>query len=427
MLNTKVYRLAHLIIGCIVLLWTAMPANAQTRITSPYSRFGLGELMFNKNFRNIGMGGIGIGHRSNLSVNNLNPASYTAIDSTSFVFEATAFSHYYQQQTVAQKQMGNYTSLANLSFAFPVTGWWGVGVGLKPFSAMGYKIRNTVEYDQAGTINYLYEGAGGINQVFIGNSFMPFKGLSIGVNASFLFGSLERHSTVYSDSTGFFLANQIKANHVADWHFGFGAQYELKLSNNRHITFGATYGPSTSISTRQTETIQRMLPGFTRFDTISHNEGTRGSLQIPSYWGAGVFARINNNLAVGFDYQTQNWEQFTIFDAPDNNLKNTSQFAVGLQFNPSVQTFSNFLSRMEYTAGFRYGQTYLNLNNQAIDEFGISFGIGLPIRRSLNGINLGFEFGQRGTTENSLIKENIYRINVGVNIHERWFMRRRFF
>lgn len=403
-----------------------LPAGAQTRITSPYSRFGLGELMFNQNFRNISMGGVGIGHRSFLTVNNLNPASYTAIDSTSFVFEATAFSHYYQQSTADQRQLGNYTSLANLSFAFPVKRWWGVGIGLKPFSTMGYKILNTTIHPQEGGIKYLYEGSGGINQVFIGNAFMPFKGLSVGVNASFLFGSMERHSSVFSDSTGFFLANQIKANHVSDWHFGFGAQYELRFPNNRHITFGAIYGPATSINVWQTETIQRMLPGFTRFDTICHYEGTKGSMPIPMYWGAGVFTRINAQWAAGFDFQTQNWEKFELFDTP-GNLNNTYQFAMGFQLNPSVQTFSNFLSRIEYRAGFRYGQTYLNLNNQAINEFGISFGIGLPIRRTFNGLNLGFEFGQRGTTQNNLIKENLYRINIGVNIYERWFLRRRFF
>jgi len=413
-------------IGICALVLAVLPATAQTRITSPYSRLGVGELMFNQNFRNLGMGGIGMGYRSNQSVNYLNPASYTAIDSTSFVFEATVFSHFFQQQTASQSQSGNYTSLANLSFSFPVKRWWGVGFGLKPFSAIGYKILNSAENDQLGVVNYLYEGVGGINQVFIGNAFMPFKGFSVGVNASYLFGSMERHSSVYSDSTGFFLTNQIKANQVSDWHFGFGAQYELTLSNNRHVTFGATFGPATAINTKQSETIQRMLPGFTRFDTISHYEGAKGTMLIPSYWGAGVFARLNSHWAAGFDIQTQNWEEYKIFDTP-GNLNNTYQFALGLQHNPSVQTFSNFLSRLEYRAGFRYGQTYLNLNNQAINEFGISFGIGMPIRRTYNGLNIGFEFGQRGTTENNLIRENIYRINIGVNIHERWFLRRRFF
>jgi len=413
-------------LSILALLLLILPAAAQTRITSPYSRFGVGELMFNQNFRNMGMGGIGIGYRSNLSVNQLNPASYSAADSTSFVFEATAFSHFYQQQTTAESQIGNYTSLGNLAFGFPVKRWWGVGLGLKPFSNVGYKVLNSVVDEQIGTVNYLYEGAGGINQVFIGNSFRLFKGFSVGMNASYLFGSIDRHASVSSDSTGFFLANQIKSNQVSDWHFGLGAQYELKLAENRNLTVGVIYGPATSINIKQTETIQRLLPGFTNFDTISYYEGEKGSLNLPAYWGAGVFGRFNSQWAGGFDFQMQNWEEYKIFDTP-GNLNNTYQFALGLQHNPSVQTFSNLISRLEYRAGFRYGQTYLNLNDQAINEFGISFGIGIPIRRTNNGLNLGFEFGQRGNTENDLIKENLYRINIGVNIYERWFVRRRFF
>jgi len=414
------------IIGVIVLLFVILSASAQTRITSPYSRFGVGELLFNQNYRNMGMGGIGIGYRSNQSVNYLNPASYTAIDSTSFVFEASFFSHYYQQQTLAQSQIGNYTSLANLSFSFPVTKWWGVGTGIKPFSAVGYKVLDSTINDQVGTINYLYEGSGGINQVFIGNAFKPFKGFSIGVNASYLFGSIDRQSSVSSDSIGFFLTQQIKSNQVSDWHFGFGTQYELNFSNNRKLIIGATFGPETKINTKQTETIRRSLPGLTQFDTISHDPGQAGNLLLPAYWGAGIFARINNQWAGGFDFQQQNWANYEIFDTP-GNLNNTFQFAAGVQHNPSVQTFSGFLSRLEYRAGFRYGQTYLNLNNQAINEFGISFGVGMPIRRTYNGLNFGFEFGQRGTTDNNLIKENLYRINVSVNVYERWFVRRRFF
>jgi hypothetical protein len=382
--------------------------------------------MFNQNFRNMGMGGIGVGYRSNNSVNDVNPASYTAIDSTSFVFEALAFSHFYDQRTQTEKQMGNYTSLANLAFSFPIKRWWGIGAGLKPFSAVGYKVMSSSVDDQVGTINYLYEGSGGINQVFIGNSFRIFKGLSVGVNTSYLFGSMERHTTVNSDSTGFFQTNQIKANQVNDFYFGFGAQYHHKISDTRNITFGATFGPGTSISTREMETVQRLLPGFTSYDTISHYEGVKGSLYLPSYWGAGVFARLNSQWAGGLDFQWQNWEKFEIFDAQEN-LNNTYNIALGVKHNPNVQTYSNFLSRLEYQAGLRYGQTYLNLNEQAINEFGISFGISMPIRRTLNGLNVSFELGQRGSTENNLIKENLYRINIGVNVHERWFVRRRFY
>ncbi|NLM91582.1 MAG: hypothetical protein GX168_01420 [Bacteroidales bacterium] len=413
-------------ISFVSLILILLPAVAQTRITSPYSRFGVGELLYNQNFRNLGMGGLGIGYRSNLSVNDVNPASYTAIDSTSFVFEATAFSHFYHQTTRTEEQIGNYTSLANLSFSFPVTRWWGVGIGLKPFSAVGYKVISSSVDEEVGTVNYLYEGSGGINQVFIGNSFNVYKGLSLGMNASYLFGSMERHTTVNSDSAGFFQTNHNRANQVNDLYLGFGAQYFHKFSDSRNLTLGVIFGPGTDISTREMETVQRLLPGFTTYDTISHYEGVKGSLYLPSYWGAGFFARLNNQWAGGMDFKWQNWEKFELYET-QQNLNNTYQIGLGVQHNPNVQTYSNFFSRLEYRAGLRYGQTYLNLNEQAINEFGISFGVSMPVRRTLNGLNVSFELGQRGSTDNNLIKENLYRINIGVNIQERWFVRRRFY
>ncbi|HSV89345.1 MAG TPA: hypothetical protein VLH61_11950 [Bacteroidales bacterium] len=426
MLKIPTYVNRVILLGIIAMALASFPAIAQTRITSPYSRFGVGELMFNQTFRNLGLGGIGVAYRSNLTINNLNPASYTATDSTSFIFEATLLSHFYQHQTVAKSQIGNFTSLGNLSFSFPLTRWWGVGMGLKPFSAMGYKVSNNLIDEQFGVVNFIYEGSGGINQLFIGNAFSVFKGLSVGINASYLFGSLDRSASVSSDSIGFFLANQIKSQRVNDWHFGFGAQYEHRISPESYLNIGVIFAPETTIKTLESEMIRTRLPGFTIYDTTSYVERVGGHMNMPAYFGVGVFARLNEHWAGGFDFIWQNWENFNVNNTP-GNLINTNQYAVGVKFRPTLQAFGGLWNRLEYRAGFRYGQTYLNLNNYPIDEFGISFGLHIPIRRTNNGINLGFEFGQRGTTEHNLIKENIYRINFGVNIYERWFIRRRFF
>jgi len=402
------------------------PTIAQTRISSPYSRFGVGELLFNQNFRNLGMGGIGIGYRSNNSVNSVNPASYSAVDSTSFVFEATGFSHFYHAQTATQSQMGNYTSLSTLSLSFPVTRWLAIGAGVKPFSAVGYKVNNQIFDATFGQINFTYEGSGGINQLFFGTSVVPFQGLSLGVNASYLFGDISRSASVSSDSTGFFLTNQIKGHRIRGWHLGFGAQYEFVFSENRYLTLGVIYGMETSVGSERTETIRRRLPGVTVYDTTLHVLADAGSMILPMYFGAGITGRINEHWMAGFDFQTQNWANFSI-NNQDENLNNTFQCAFGVRYRPSPRTFGGFFTRLEYKAGLRFAQNYLNINNQPQNEFGISFGVYMPIRRTNNGINLGFEFGQRGSTENNLIKENLFRINLGVNIYERWFIRTRFF
>lgn len=401
-------------------------ASGQTRITSPYSYYGLGELRFNQNFQNMGMGGLGVGFRSNASVNDVNPASYAATDTLSFVFEATFFSHFYQQSNKDIKQTGNYTALGNLAFSSPITRWWKIGFGLKPFSSMGYKIKDSSSDEQVGTMNFLYEGSGGINQVFVGTAITPFKGFSLGMNASYLFGNLERHTTSFSDSTAIWLTNKIVSNEVSGWHLGLGTQYHLNLSETGSVTFGLIYGAQQEIGVTRNETVRRTLSGMSGYDTLQYNTGLAGELTLPMYWGGGVYTRFNNRWAAGVDFQQQNWADYKIFGNSDG-LNNSYQLALGVKHNPDLQTFSNVFNRLEYRAGFRYGQSYLSPNGHALDEFGISFGLGIPLRRSLSGLNIGFDMSRRGTTEHSLIKENFYRINIGVNVYERWFLRRRFF
>ena len=410
----------------LTLLLLVVTAPAQTRITSPYSFYGLGELRFNQNIQNMGMGGLGIGYRSNRSINDVNPASYAAIDSMSFLFEGTLFSHFYQQETTTANQWGNYTTLGNLSFSTPATRWLSFGFGLKPFSSMGYKIRDAAFDEQAGTMNFQYEGSGGINQTFVGAAITPFKGFSLGVNASYLFGALERNTLAFSDTAGVFVTSRVVNNHVSGWHFGMGTQYHMRLGEQGALTLGLIAGLDQEVSVENAEVLRRRMPGTARFDTLSVSGIQTGTMLLPRYLGAGVYARFNNQWRAGVDFYRQNWADYRILDE-DGGLINSHQVAAGVQYNPDVQTFSNIFSLIEYRAGMRYGQTYLNPNGHALDEFGISFGLGIPLRRSLSTINIGFEMSQRGTTEHNLIQENFYRFNIGVSVYERWFMRRRFF
>ncbi len=424
--NTIAIKPVKLFLSVISLFFILSAVNAQNRINSPYSLYGVGELRLNQNFSNMGMGGIGVAYRSNRTINEVNPAAYTRLDTTSFVFEATLFSLFAEQQTLEQSQQSNYTSLGSLSFGFPVTKWWAFGFGLKPFSSVGYQVSDASFDEQYGNIDYLYEGMGGINQVFMGTAVEPLRGLSFGVNASYLFGNLDHHTTVSSDSAGFFQTSMINNNQVNGWHMALGVQYEHRFSEQRSLTLGAIYGNEAGINAEKNEIIRRLLPGVTRYDTIRQTEVASGKLTIPSYYGAGAFMRFNQHWQAGLDFTFQNWEDYRAFDTPED-LNNSYQVAFGMQHSPEVTTFATFLSRMNYRAGFRYGQSYMKPNGNSIDEFGISFGVGIPIRRSLSGLNIGVEYSQRGTTDDNLIKENFFRINLGVNVYERWFIRRRFF
>ncbi len=416
--------LASLLI--LIVLATLSPLQAQNRINMPYSMYGVGEIRFNHFYQNKGMGGINQGFRSNMHVNDVNPASYTAADTTSFVFDVTMVSHFYRQETDVVRQDADYISLGNISIAFPVTRWWAVGAGIKPYSLMGYNIRDVEQYDEDMTIHYLYRGSGGLSQLFIGTAINPVGNLSLGMNASYLFGKLEREATVSADGAGIHHTNKLETDHARGWILGFGMQYEFLFSENRNLVVGATYGHQDDIRLNSTEVLRRRIPGMGFYDTIYQAEHINGRLSLPGYYGVGMYGRINQNWSAGLDYQWQNWEDFSLPNR-QSNFNNSYRVAAGVEYRPTVETFSRFFHRMRYSAGIRYGQSYVYQGNVPHNEFGISFGLFVPVRRAFSGLNVGFEYSQRGSLDNHPMKENFYRLNVGINVYERWFIRRRFF
>ena len=77
--------------------------------------------------------------------------------------------------------------------------------------------------------------------------------------------------------------------------------------------------------------------------------------------------------------------------------------------------------------GIRTKKTGLKINGESINEFGISFGVGLPVGNNfLSNANLGFEFGNRGTTNKNLIKENFINFQLSLSLNDRWFQKRKF-
>jgi hypothetical protein len=406
--------------------------KSQSRINSPYSMFGPGEIKGNEYFRNMGMGGISQGFRSNQSVNYMNPASYTSVDSLSFIFDGTVFAHLYQQRYSGEKQTSLFSNLGGLNFAFPATRWWGVAAGILPWSLSGYQISDFQTDNDYGRVNFLYEGSGGINQVYLGNAIKPFRGLSVGLNVAFLFGRLEDISTAYSDSAGFFRTVWSDTREVRGLMLTSGIQYQISMGASRNLTLGASYaGPATLDITRN-NFVYRILPlgAAAIIDTLNTSVDRNGKMEIPAAMAAGVFMQFNPRWSAGLDYQSQNWSEYRTFNE-NHNLNDAYQVRFGTSFRPRQETFSGYLSRLEYRGGLRYGQSHLSLTDntgirQAFSEFGISFGIGLPVPRSLSTVNLGFEYAQRSSGNSSLINENFFRFNIGVNVYERWFVRRKF-
>lgn len=378
----------------------------------------------------MAMAGVNQAIYNPLFVNNANPASYTAFDSLSFVFDVSLHARLVNMSTATASQSSDYASLGNLLFGFPVTSFWKASFGLLPYSSTGYKMTDHQVDPIWDNYNNVYEGDGGINQFYVGSSFDLTRNLSIGLNAAYLFGTINHSSSIeFPDTLYRFNSRTVNSNRIHDFLLTYGIMYHKQLKNGFHYTLGGSFLAKTRLGTtadRITYTYTSVGSGVDlRRDTIDLVQDSKENITLPMGIGAGVSIGKGNKWLVGTDFKYTQWEDFN-FLASAEPLVNNMQVALGGFYNPSTSTVSNYLSRLTYRAGIRYSDGYLQLRNKRIDEFGISFGVGLPLPRTSSTINLAFEVGSRGTKEENLINENYVKFTLGLSIFERWFVIRKY-
>jgi len=439
------FKFSYFLVSLVLAASFDCNSFSQTSISSPYSRYGIGDLQSTQNIRNISMGGISYGFRDSSMVNYANPASYTAFDTLSFVFETGVSTQFDQLQTSNIRQVSNYTSLANLVFGFHITRWWGASIGMLPFSSMGYNISDYQTQQNFGLMETQYQGSGGLNQFYIGNAFKLLKSLSIGFNTSYIYGTLNNTRTVsFPDSISVLAVQLINSTQVHDFMFNYGLQYEKRfgirnnkksITNKYKLAIGFVYNASTPLSSTQDSFAYRFFTTSTGTqsirDTIVNSENTKGKIKLPQAFGGGItlgkeeIPGKTDSWLIGFDYKTQNWANFSDFGVKDS-LKNSMSASFGMEYTPKNGIVSNYWRRIHYRIGARYDKTYLELHNSQLSEYAVGFGFGLPLRRSKTSINLGVEAGQRGTINNELVKEDFVQVVFSLSVYEYWFIKHHF-
>lgn len=427
------------LLATAIILTCSFSVFAQVRIGSPYSRFGIGDLS-NINapvFQSLG--GSAIGMRSSSFVNPWNPASYTAFDSTSFIFEGGVYSQSLTLKTVNTSQNSGYSSIGTLLFGFPVTKHLKASFGLMPYSSVGYNIGESsslvVSPDSSTHVKNVYAGDGGINKVYMGLGYQLSKNFSVGVNVDFLFGTINRNSTSnLPDDTYAMSYLQNTSIRVHDFSYNFGMQYTTKIGTDKHFTLGAVYTPAIDLKANHDTTNSLVSPTNPDliFYTVNQSTDVKGKIHIPQAIGGGFSFEKEAKFLIAGDVYYQNWEKFKIFNQTDS-LKNSLKASLGVQFIPNGNDYNHYYKRIRFRMGINYHQSYLQLNNQQINDFGVSFGLGLPLKKgqselnSKSCVNVGLEFGKRGTTDFSLIKENYVRLTVSLSLYDSWFRKLKFY
>jgi hypothetical protein len=423
----------RLYISFIIFFSFVLRVNAQNEISSPYSAFGLGYLSNINSIRNISMGRIGIGTRDNFTINIANPASYTAFDTTSFLFEGGVTGNYTVLKSEDFSEKVTSASLSHLVLGFPISRWWKSSIGLLPFSTVGYHVIDNVYSESAGNTVYTFEGSGGLSRFNWGNAIQPFKFLSLGVNFSYLFGNIDRIQDITFPDSTYFLNTKVNNTIVlGDLYYEFGMQYFTEIKKDIKLVVGATYHPTVNINAKK-DFLARSYLGeisdveFFR-DTIDY-KNEEGFVKLPGGFGLGFSMTRINQWNFGLDYKFDKWEDYGSFNE-DDSLVNSQTIAVGGQIVPDNAS-NSYLKKMEYRIGARYYDSYLKLRGEHLNGFGITFGLGLPLRSiavkgSKSMINIGIEAGKRGTLEKALIQENYLNFYFGISIYESWFFKRRY-
>ena len=406
--------------------------NAQTGINSPYSRYGLGQLNSeNMNTISMSMGGLSIAIHDPTALNPANPASYGSLDSASFLFEIGVAGNITTLKTTSLDESGYDATLSYIFVGFPITRWWKSGIGIMPFSKIGYNIEVLIEVPNFSNVVHSFSGDGGLNQVFWGNGFNVTKKLRAGVDITYLFGQSSRTSTVYYPDSVFIFGTRVESKiNGGGFIFDYGIQYDIDINNTMQATIGATYANKFNLNASRSYLSKTITGGYGDEveyikDTIEYIQDDKGSIVIPQRFGVGFVLKKQDNWLIGVDFEWQNWEEFAVYDIPDT-LINSYHVTIGGQYMPKHTNISSLFKRMTYRGGIRYNQSYLKFGDTRINEFGISFGVGFPMRKSKTGLDIGIEIGRRGTTKDLLIQENFVNMSLGISIQEHWFHKRKY-
>ena len=413
-----------------LMLGSALMVNAQSGTNSPYSQYGLGVLSEQASGFNRGMNGVGLGFHEHNQVNFLNPASYAALDSMTFIFDAGV-----SGQITNFEENGVRKNAKNSSFEYAVAGFRlvrhvGMSFGILPFTNVGYNYCRSEWVNKDDKEDYYtntYNGEGGLHQAYVGAGWSPVNGLSIGANVAYIWGSINRYVSNSYSNTAYKTLTRTYSTQVNSYKLDFGLQYTYQVDKENAVTLGLTYSPGHNLGASADMSIVSSNSQTSTADTLSYSIAK--AYKLPTMLGVGLMWNRNNQWKVGFDYTLQKWGSlsYPAFDGTNYALakgvyEDRSKFNLGAQYCYGERSRS-FFKRVAYRVGASYATPYYKVNGvDGPTEISVSAGFGIPIMNSYNNRSQLNISGQwvRSSAKN-LIKENYFRINIGFTFNEDWF------
>lgn len=427
----------------LFILALSFQLSAFSQENSPYSRYGVGDMIPNHNILNRGLGGIAAAYASGASVNFTNPAAYSALSSTVFDLGAEVDSRKLKSISPAKSFTANNALFSYMQLGFPIKMkkankkdiFLGVNIGLKPTSRISYKIAKFERLPGIDSLVTFYEGNGGINEAYVGTG-LAIKNFSIGFNVGYMFGNKDYSTqlTFLNDTVSYYESISSAKTNFGGMLFNGGIQYKIKLNKNTLLRLGG-YG-SLKQNLSATKDLLRETVVFdedgvsTRIDSV-YEKSLDGTLVYPASYGFG-FTLQQPNWLVGADFEMTQWKDYRFYGEKDF-VHDNWKLRVGAEYFPanegtSIRKYFNFV---KYRAGFYYGPDNVRLTS-SIPEYAFTFGAGFPLKlrktyyETQNSIlNVSAEIGSRGDKSTNL-RENFFRLAVGFSLSDLWFRRSKY-
>ena len=404
----------------ILLIVSAFPLFSQ--VNSSYTRFGIGDVQYSYSARRLGMGQVNTSIADVDFINVNNPAALFRLNLTRFEISLK-----YGGEDLSNDNLKKFyanTAFNGFSFGFPVSALYGIGaaVGIIPVSSVSYNIKDNVINSTSSSDNYYYsyKGTGGLSKIFIGASYHTPLNINVGANFEYYFGNLQYNSAVNFPDNLVFNAvyNKQYSPRGLGTTIGLLSPDIADILNSQSITdfrIGATIN---YISNLNTDTI---LVGSSLYGIDTLGEATV-KMKIPVKISAGASFILSNNFLFSIDYFYQPWRNFSFNGIKSDYLRNASKISTGFEYRPSKDIARTFWEQFLWRAGLSFEQTQYIIRGEGINQFSVSGGFSIPVSFE-NTIDIGFEFALRGTKSSGLYKENIYKINVGLDLGDLWFIR----
>ena len=394
---------------------------SQIATSSHYSRFGLGELYVQGNPIYSSLSNATTAINNPKTINSSNPASYASFSSKSFLLSTGGWHQTTRMENNTSEQIVNNNGFSHFIMGFPLSKKAGFSAGIIPFSSIGYNI-NTSLNEASNIQSANYSGDGGISKIYFGSAYRISDELSIGLNASYLFGSLNRRKElVYQDATFFNSRSNSKIS-LKGYIYELGAIFKKLLNDNEEYSIGLSAYNSTSISANKTELLESFrYVGVTELvkDTFV-NMTQYGKIFLPRSINVGVSYMKDKKWLLLANYNIQNWSNYKIFDE-EGGLENSQNFSSGIEYTPDYNSFTDYYKTISYRFGISYKVHPLKFNDYQLEEKSLSFGFGLPYKKSATKYDVYCVLGTRGSTNKNLIEENFFRIGLAISYYDTWF------